>query len=617
MVTRIQGTNSGLDIDSLVASLMKAEKAPENVMLQKKQTLSWKMDSYREVNTKLSSFRDLLSGMRYSSNWGQTKVSSSDPTKVSITTDSTASNIAHTISVTSLAKGAIKSSSPGVSKEGLSGSADLSGGSTITSGSNDSFNVTLNGVTKNIVLTASPSAYSLASLQTEVQAKLDQSFGANQISVSTNGNFLQLTPNGTAGYLPQIVLGAVSGNNGLSNLGFSDKQSYKININDQLSNVVNQFVTTPLTYGDFTVNGQDITYSATDTISSIMGKVNNSAAGVNMTYDSVTDKFSFVSKGTGATAQVSLANGSSGNFITAINVDTTPVVGTDANVTIDGITSSRSSNNFTVSGVTYNLIASTIDPITATNTPVTVTVTQDTDSMVNKIKDFVSQYNDMVGLVSQKLNEAKYNGFPPLTADQKTSMKDADITAWETKSKSGLLKNDDILANISSSLRSMLSSKVQSVSSSFNTLNAIGITTNQYNSSAPNDAGKITLDENKLRTALAQDPSSVIGLFTNQDTSVIVKGVQQPTSNQGIAQGMFNRINITLTRLLNRAGGVNSIANDAGTDIGLQLRNLDTKISDFDGKLSKKEEYYYKQFSMMDTAIGNSNAQIAALAKLG
>ncbi|MDB5054439.1 MAG: hypothetical protein JWM44_2489, partial [Bacilli bacterium] len=612
MVTRITGTNAGLDIDALVKSLMTAEKMPEDKLMQKKQTLSWKMDAYRELNTKLSSFRDLLSGMRFSSNWGQSKVASSDPTKVSVTVDSTASNITHSISWTSLAAGASKSSSPGgVSNESLTGSADLSGGTTIVSGSNDSFNVTLNGVTKNIVLTASPSAYSLASLQTEVQAKLDQSFGANQISVSTSGNSLQFTPNGTFGNLPQIELGAVTGNNGLSNLGFGDKQSYKINVGDQLSNVVNQFIT-PLTYGDFTVNGQDITYSATDTISSIMNKVNSSAAGVNMSYDSITDKFSFTSKGTGATAQVALGNGSAGNFITAINMDTNSVIGTDANVTIDGVPSFRSSNNFTVSGVTYNLIATA-------STPITATVTQDTDAMVSKIKDFVSQYNDMIGLVNKKLNEPKLNGFPPLTTDQKSSMKDADITSWETKAKSGLLKSDDILASTSSTLRSYFSSKVQSISTSFNTLGSVGITTTPQSAATytAESAGKIILDENKLRTEIAQDSIGVISLFTNKDTSYVDnKGVPQPTyptDKQGIAQAMYNRVNITLGRLLHKAGGVDAVVDDASTDLGLQLRNIDRSITDFDAKLSKKETYYYARFSAMDIAIGKSNAQLSAL----
>jgi flagellar hook-associated protein 2 len=613
MVTRITGLSSGMDIDTIVKNLMKAEKLPEDKLTQKKQTLSWKMDSYREVNTKLSAFRDSLSAMRFNSNWGQTKVTPSDATKVTVTSDSTASNAVHTIKISNLATGANTNSSTGVSSESLVGSVDLSGGTTIVKDSNDSFNVTLNGVTKEVTLAAG--TYDFAGIQSRVQAALDQSFGANQITVGTSGNFLNLTPNGTASNLPQIIVGNVDGNSGLSNLGFGDQQSYKLDTAAQLGTSESQFAT-PLTFGDFKVNGQDITYSDTDTMASVMSKVNNSAAGVNMTYDSIADKFSFTSKNTGLAAKIQLQDGTSGNFLAAINVDIHDpnyheASGIDAIVTIDNVTSSRATNSFTSNGITYNLIA-------PTTTDITVTATKDTDAMVAQIKNFVSQYNDMIGLVSTKLNEAKDINFPPLTDDQRAAMSDAQIATWETKAKVGLLKGDDILTNVSTSLRSYLSATVQSISTSYNTLSSIGITTNPYNSTSPNDAGKITLNESKLRTAIAQDPNGVISLFTNQDTSFVdSKGVPQPTTptnKQGIAQVMFNTVNLNLTRLLHRAGNTGSLANDASTDLGQQLISITRQISDFDSKLSKKEDAYYAKFSLMDQAIQKSNEQSAALA---
>jgi flagellar hook-associated protein 2 len=612
MVTRITGLSSGMDIDSLVKSLMKAEKLPEDKMVQKKQTLSWKMDSYREVNTKLSAFRDSLSAMRYSSDWGQTKVAPSDATKVTVTSDSTATDSVHTIDIISLASGANAYSSAGVSSESLMGNTDLSVGTTNITSSNNSFNVTLNGVTKKVTL--ADGDYDFAGIQSQVQASLDQSFGANQITASASGNYLALTPNGTAGNLPQITVGLINGNNGLSDLGFVDQQSYKLNIADQLGNTATQFAT-PLTYGDFKVNGQDITYSDTDTMASIMAKVNNSVAGVNMTYDSISDKFSFTSKNTGLAAKIQLEDGISGNFLTAINVDIhdplyVEATGKDAKVKLDGVTSSRASNSFTSNGITYNLIA-------PTTTSITVTSTKDVDAMVDKIKTFVSQYNDMIGLIGTKLNETKDNNFLPLTTDQRAAMTDTQIATWETKAKVGLLRKDDILSNISTSFRSYLSSQVQSISTTYNRLISIGITTNPYNSTSPSDAGKIKLDESKLRTAIAQDPNGVISLFTNQDTSFVdSNGVPQPTTptnKQGIAQVMFNTVNLNLTRLLHRAGNTGALANDASTDLGRQLISITRLISDFDSKLSKKEAAYYAKFSLMDKAIQKSNEQSAAL----
>lgn len=57
MVMRIGGLASGMDIDSLVEKLMKAEKSPLYKLQQKKTLYEWQRDSYRSVNTKLEKFK--------------------------------------------------------------------------------------------------------------------------------------------------------------------------------------------------------------------------------------------------------------------------------------------------------------------------------------------------------------------------------------------------------------------------------------------------------------------------------------------------------------------------------------------------------------------------------
>ncbi|WP_339298288.1 flagellar filament capping protein FliD [Paenibacillus sp. FSL R5-0623] len=56
MVTRINGF-SGMDIDSMVKSMMAAKRVPLDKMNQQKQILEWTRDSYREINSKLVEFR--------------------------------------------------------------------------------------------------------------------------------------------------------------------------------------------------------------------------------------------------------------------------------------------------------------------------------------------------------------------------------------------------------------------------------------------------------------------------------------------------------------------------------------------------------------------------------
>ncbi|AHD03992.1 flagellar filament capping protein FliD [Paenibacillus larvae] len=54
---RINGF-SGMDIDSMIANLMKAHRQPINRMNQKKTLYEWQQNSYREVNSKLVDFRN-------------------------------------------------------------------------------------------------------------------------------------------------------------------------------------------------------------------------------------------------------------------------------------------------------------------------------------------------------------------------------------------------------------------------------------------------------------------------------------------------------------------------------------------------------------------------------
>lgn len=58
MSMRITGMASGLDIDSLVKEMMKARKASSDKLFQKRTTLEWQQETYREVSTKIVDFRN-------------------------------------------------------------------------------------------------------------------------------------------------------------------------------------------------------------------------------------------------------------------------------------------------------------------------------------------------------------------------------------------------------------------------------------------------------------------------------------------------------------------------------------------------------------------------------
>ncbi|MGY0656359.1 flagellar hook-associated protein 2 [Bacillus subtilis] len=108
MVTRITGLASGMDIDDIVSKLMQTERAPLDKLKQKKQTLEWQRDSYREVNTKIKELQDYMSNnkLTYPSTFQSKTVTSSNESVLTATGSVSAPNSSSTVEVASLATAA-------------------------------------------------------------------------------------------------------------------------------------------------------------------------------------------------------------------------------------------------------------------------------------------------------------------------------------------------------------------------------------------------------------------------------------------------------------------------------------------------------------------------------
>lgn len=109
MAIRISGLASGMDIDDIVSKLMKTERVPLDKLTQKKQTLEWQRDSYREINTKIKDLQESINLMLRPSTYGAKKVTSSDESAVTATGTTNAAS--GTIQVNKLATAATYKSS--------------------------------------------------------------------------------------------------------------------------------------------------------------------------------------------------------------------------------------------------------------------------------------------------------------------------------------------------------------------------------------------------------------------------------------------------------------------------------------------------------------------------
>lgn len=103
-MVRIGGLASGMDIDTLVSDLMKAERIPLDKLTQKKQLLEWQRDDYRSMNTLLSDFDDyIFDNMSLQKDFLKKTVTSSMSSAVTATAGTNAGNVNTSIVVSKLA----------------------------------------------------------------------------------------------------------------------------------------------------------------------------------------------------------------------------------------------------------------------------------------------------------------------------------------------------------------------------------------------------------------------------------------------------------------------------------------------------------------------------------
>jgi flagellar hook-associated protein 2 len=125
------GVGSNLDVDSIISSLMKVERAPLTGMQDTATKLNAKLSSYGKLQSYVSALGDAAGKLATSSNWAQTKATSSVDAALSATTTDGAVAGAYSIQVTALASSqtlASASRSSATEAAGMSGTLRIEGG---------------------------------------------------------------------------------------------------------------------------------------------------------------------------------------------------------------------------------------------------------------------------------------------------------------------------------------------------------------------------------------------------------------------------------------------------------------------------------------------------------
>ncbi len=394
------------------------------------------------------------------------------------------------------------------------------------------------------------------------------------------------------------------------------------------------------------INGVKIgEYSVDTTLETIMNDINkNEKAGVKVSYSTTSNQFVFTSTHGGSGGQIEIGDDGANlaaKLFGAVEYDGqgnitkvrgqevanyqgkefSVIQGQDARMEayINGVKTTLTSgtNTFDIDGfkVTAN------GTFTADNEGERVTFDKkvDADKIVDAVKSFVEDYNKVLAEINEQYSTQPdhKNEYKPLTDDQKADMTEKQIEEYETKAKQGLLFGDNDLGNLSNALRFVFSNS---------DLDAIGVSV----STSYSDKGKITLDETKLRSALASDPDAVAEAFTAPLEQKQVTNSDGSTSwvDDTSSGGAISRLKVQLDKYAATTGATKGIliekAGSQYSPMALLQNTLQDKIDSYDDvidtltdQLNDKIDFYTSKFSKLETLIAQMNSQSSYLSSLG
>ena len=299
--------------------------------------------------------------------------------------------------------------------------------------------------------------------------------------------------------------------------------------------------------------------------------------------------------------QVQAANDITTSKDITYNTDAKKIDGCDAEITLNGIKYTGSSNSFSVNGL--NITAQVVTGDGDANA-ISITTATDTQGIYDKIKDFLSQYNSLINEITSLYNADSAKGYDPLTDDEKDAMSDTEVEKWEQKIKDSLLRRDDNLESLMSVMTSAMSGAVE-VNGKKYYLSNFGIKTlghlkapknqqNAYHIDGDEDDANSSGNADKLMTAITNDPDTVINFM------------------QGLASNLYNSVHKKMQT--SSLSSIYTVYNDK--EMASEYSDYTDLIKKWEEKLQDKEDYYYKKFSSMETALSKLNSQTSSLSGL-
>jgi flagellar hook-associated protein 2 len=556
----LSGLVSGLDWKTLVDQLAEAERTPQTRLRTEQSTLSKQNTAYASIQKELETLRTRVEALSDAALYDARLSTSSDATIGTATASAGTALGSYVFDITQLATAAKQLGTAGIGNS-LSATNDVSGlvlgdaafSTPVTAGT-----ITVNG--KQITIATTDTLQNVFdAINTATNGEVTGSYdaatdritfsSANPIvlgSATDSSNFLnvaRLNNNGTGTVTSTSQLGVV-------------KQSAELSA----ANLTTAILDGGSGTGEFKINGVSITFATTDTVAGVLKRINDSAAGVTASYDSVNDRFVLANKTTG---DVGIAlEDVSGNFLAATGLATGALTrGNNLLYTVDGGGQLISQSN-TITEASSSITGLQVTALAEGAT--TISVTSDTATVRTAITDFIEQYNKVQSVI-----------------DTQT----ASTTDSKGKVTAGVLANEGDADEVATRLRRMVTGEVAGLTSVLNQLEDIGIISNGTDN-------KITLDdETKLDAALADRLNGVKSLFTDS------------------TNGLMGKLTAYLEKTIGDEGTlITKQANNTK-----QSANIDTQVADLERIVQANRDRMIASFIAMESAQAQINQQLQYL----
>ena len=629
MTIRITGMNSGLDTEAIISELASARSIKVQKIEKNQTKLSWKIDAWKELNTKIYSlYSDVISDMRYDYAYAKktTKVSNADA--VTVMTAGDAMNGVQSLKINQIAKTGYLTGGKLDASSGDKLVANMPGLEWLKDSSESvTFKVRFNGEDKHITLNGYDTLNGVAKKFEEagLNAKYDEASKRFFITSKETGKDADFTiSHAELREVPDLRVPEVSApgetiseeklaeieranaerdriiaaNNKIieanKNLGLQlvpDEE--KIEFSDSQEEIDRKNKANANRLAIIAANNKKIAADTDGKINAFNEKSKDDFANTLKSLGLMTEKMA--SEG-GYNVTFTEEEKKAGKVAGKID-------GEDAEIELNGAIFTSNTNNFEINGLTLTVHK-------ATDEVITLTTEQDTSGIYDTIKNFIKKYSELINEMDKLYNAESASKYEPLTKEEKEALSDTEVEEWEKKIKESLLRRDTTLSSVSSALKTVMMQTHIPGKEGFNDgkdiyLSAFGIETlgyfkakdnekNAYHINGDPDDTDVKNYEDKLKKAIATDPDTVVEFFKE------------------LATNMYN----TLEEKMEKTDYSSRYTVYKDIQMASELKEYDSKIATEQKKLNDYIDRWYEKFSQMEVALGKLNSKESSISSL-